>query len=93
MDIVWDEEKNKKLKAERGISLEEIAQIVLAKKYLAVLENPARPTQMIFVLRYKEYTHVVPFIIDAHNTIVLKTAFPSRKFHKLYGKEKDENKT
>jgi hypothetical protein len=27
----------------------------------------------------------VPFVIDDDENIVLKTVFPSRKFHKLYG--------
>jgi hypothetical protein len=42
---------------------------------------------MIFVVKYKKYTCVVPFIIDSKNNIVLKTIFPSRKFHKLFGAE------
>ena len=88
MDILWDEAKNKKLKESRGVSFEDVAQIILDKKYLAVLENPVHPEQMIFIVRYKSYTYVVPFIIDTDNNIVLKTVFPSRKFHKLYGEEK-----
>ncbi len=87
MDILWDEAKSRKLKKERGISFEEIVPIILDKKYLAVLENPARTDQMIFVVKYKNYTYVVPFIIDSKNNIVLKTIFPSRRFHKLFGAE------
>lgn len=93
MDIIWDDDKNNTLKKTRGISLEEIAKLILERKYLAVLENPARANQMIFVLEYKDYTHVVPFVIDAESNIVLKTAFPSRKFHKLYARGRHENKT
>ena len=88
MDILWDDSKNKKLKETRGVSLEDVAQIILDKKYLAILENPAHPEQMVFVINYKAYTYVVPFIIDADDNIILKTVFPSRKFHKLYGEEK-----
>ncbi|MBI5215966.1 MAG: BrnT family toxin [Ignavibacteriae bacterium] len=86
MDILWDEEKNRKLKETRGIAFEEISQIILDGNYLAILENPSRPEQMIFVLPYKGYTHVVPFIVDNDENIVLKTVFPSRKFHKMYAK-------
>jgi uncharacterized DUF497 family protein len=93
VDIIWDDDKNKTLQKRRAISLEEIAQIILQKKYLAVLENPSRPGQMIFVLEYNEYTHVVPFVVDSDNNIVLKTAFPSRKFHRLFGRGPNENKT
>ena len=88
MNILWDEAKNKKLKEDRGISFEDIVPIILNKKYLAVLENPARPEQMIFVVKYKSYTYVVPFVIDSKDNIVLKTIFPSRKFHKLFGNKK-----
>jgi len=85
MDILWDEAKNKKLRESRGISFEEVAQLILDKKYLAILENSARPDQMLFIVLYKGYTHVVPFVVDENDNIVLKTIFPSRKFHKLYG--------
>jgi len=85
MQILWDEAKNRKLMLERGISFELFADIILSKKYLDILENPTRPNQMIFIISYLNYTYVVPFILDKDNNIVLKTAFPSRKFHKLYG--------
>lgn len=41
---------------------------------------------LIFILPYHGYTHVVPFVIGRDEMIVLKTAFPSRKFHQQYGK-------
>jgi len=40
---------------------------------------------MYFIMDIKEYTWVVPFLIDDKERIVLKTAFPSRKFHNKYG--------
>ena len=88
MDILWDEAKNTKLKASRGISFEEIAQMILDKQYTAILENPTRPSQMVFVLRIKSYTYVVPFVVEKNDNIVLKTVFPSRKFHRIYGGKK-----
>ena len=88
MDVLWDETKSKKLKETRGVSFEEVAQLIVEKKYLAILENPVHPGQRVFVISYKGYTHVVPFVMDKEGNIVLKTVFPSRKFHKLYGQEK-----
>ena len=88
MDILWDEAKNTKLKASRGISFEDVAQMILDKQYVAILENPTRPSQMVFVLKIKSYTHLVPFVIDKNDNIVLKTVFPSRKFHRIYGGKK-----
>jgi len=91
MNIIWDEGKNKTLKLERNLSFEIFADLILDKKYLDILENPARKDQMIFIVEYKEYTYVVPFIIDDEDNIVLKTVFPSRKFHKIYGGNKNES--
>jgi len=89
--INWNEEKNKWLMRERGISFQEIADMILRDKYIEILENPNRLNQDIFLLCIQGYTWVVPFIIDENDNIYLKTAFPSRKFHKRYG-GKDEIK-
>ena len=88
MQILWDNDKNHKLIAERGLSLETFASLILGKKYAAVLENPSRNEQKIFIIPYQKYTYVVPFVMDKNQNIILKTVFPSRKFHKIYGGEK-----
>ena len=78
-----------KLLKERGISLEDVAELILQRRYIDVLRHPKRIEQYMFIIPIKGYIHVVPFIIDGESNIVLKTAFPSRKFHKKYagGKE------
>jgi uncharacterized DUF497 family protein len=83
--IYWDDDKNNKLIAERDISFDEIAEIILRDEYLDILENPNRDDQMIFIIRLKEYIYAVPFLIDEEENIILKTAYPSRKFNKKYG--------
>ena len=88
MQIIWDNEKNQKLIAERGLSLETFASLILKKEYHAILKNSSRPQQKIFIIPYCDYTYVVPFVIDDNQNIVLKTVFPSRKYHKLYGGRK-----
>lgn len=92
MAVIWDNGKERQLQTERGIALAEIADLIVSGKYLAVLENPSRPAQTVFIVDYRRYTHVVPFVLDSNDNIVLKTAFPSWKFHKIYGKH-HENKT
>lgn len=82
--IIWDDDKNEKLQNERNISFEEIAEIILRKEYLDILENPSRSNQQIFVVKINNYIYSVPFIIDEQSNIILKTAFPSRKLHKKY---------
>ena len=88
MQILWDNEKNQILIAERGLSLETFASLILEKKYLAILKNPSRTEQKIFVIPFQNYTYVVPFIINNSQNIVLKTVFPSRKYHRIYGGKK-----
>ena len=85
--IYWDNEKNNKLIAERDISFEEISEIILQEEYLDILENPNREEQLIFIIYIKDYIYAVPFVIDEQENIVLKTAYPSRKFNKIYGEK------
>ena len=86
MDIIWDEEKNLWLKLNRNTSFEEIADKILNKQYIEILENPTREDQMYFIMEINDYTWIVPFLINEKDEIVLKTAFPSRKYHKKYGR-------
>lgn len=82
--IRWGEEKDRWLRRARGISFSQIAEQILDGHYLDVLENPSRAGQDLFILPIEGYTWVVPFVVD-EGTIVLKTAFPSRRFHRRYG--------
>ena len=80
----WSLEKNELLKAERGISFEEIALLIESGNILGVEENPGYPNQKIYVLEIENYAYIVPFV-ESENEIILKTAFPSRKYTKRYG--------
>jgi uncharacterized DUF497 family protein len=93
MKVIWDAEKNNKLIRERAVSFETFENLILSKKYLDILENQSRKGQYIFVIPYLDYTYVVPFVIDQDENIVLKTIFPSRKFHKLYGGKDEKDYT
>jgi hypothetical protein len=88
VNILWENEKNNKLIADRGLSMEIFASLILEKKYHAILKNPSRMEQKIFIIPYQDYTYAVPFIIDSEKNIILKTIFPSRKYHRLYGGKK-----
>lgn len=85
--IKWNKQKNEKLKRERGVSFEEIKLLLLAGTYLDSIKNPSRPHQRIYIIVIRGYTHVVPYVVDDHGTIILKTAYPSRKFHKIYNQD------
>jgi uncharacterized DUF497 family protein len=88
VNIIWDENKNNKLKEERGISFDEVAELILQKKYKTIVKHPKRPLQRIFLIPINGYIHAVPFVIDDEKNIILKTIFPSRQFNRIYGEKK-----
>ncbi|MFP4206998.1 MAG: hypothetical protein ACLFSP_12880 [Spirochaetaceae bacterium] len=85
MDIIWDQGKNSWLKERRGIAFEEIEGLLLEGGYLDIIENPVREGQQYFIMSIHDYTWVLPFVVSDEERVVLKTAFRSRKYHKIYG--------
>jgi uncharacterized DUF497 family protein len=84
--IDWNEEKNKKLKEERGVSFEEVLVLVHEGKILDVTDHPNQkryPNQKIFVVYIDGYVYMVPFVEDDVKYF-LKTIIPSRKLTKKY---------
>ena len=75
--IIYDKNKAIKLRFERHIEIEDIVDIIIEKKYIDILEHPKREGQQIFILRYKDYIHVVPFIIDKDDNIIAKQYSPA----------------
>jgi len=47
--IIWDEEKNKKLKKQRNISFEDVTQLIIEGEYKDILENPSRKDQYLLL--------------------------------------------
>ena len=90
----WDDAKNAKLRAERGIGFEEIVFQIERGDLLDILEhpNPERYSgQRIFVVRREDYVYLVPFVEDEH-TVFLKTIITSRKATNEYlGEESHED--
>ncbi len=82
----WNDEKNKILKKERGISFEMIISSIANGNLLDVLEHHNKdkyPGQKIFVVKVLEYVYLVPFI-ETKTELFLKTIIPSRKATKKY---------
>jgi len=92
--FTWDDAKNAKLKAERGIGFEEIVFLIERGNLLDILEHPNQQRyrgQRIFVVQRDEYVYLVPFVED-ERLIFLKTIIPSRKSTKQYlGKEAEDD--
>ena len=92
--FAWDEAKNDKLKADRGIGFEEIVFHIERGGFLDVLVHPNQTRyggQRIFVVRRDDYVYLVPFVED-ERLVFLRTIIPSRKATKQYlGKEPDDH--
>jgi hypothetical protein len=87
-NIIWDPQKEIWLRNNRNIELSDIAAIIENEEHYAVVKNPAREGQYLYIIPYSGYTYSVPFVVDEIGTITIKTAYPNRKYHKQYSKEK-----
>ena len=84
--FIWNEEKNRQLKTERGISFEMIVSQIEAGRILDIVRNPNRAKcrdQMMFIVELDGYVFLVPFGEDEYE-IFLITVIPSRKAKKRY---------
>jgi predicted DNA binding CopG/RHH family protein len=91
----WEDAKNAKLRAERGIGFEHIVFHIEREDLLDILghPNPERyGGERIFVVRREEYVYLVPFVEDEH-TVFLNTIIPSRKATKQYLREEVRSPT
>lgn len=82
----WNEEKSLALKAERGVSFEDVVFYVAAGGLLDVLDHPnpdAYPGQRIMIVDIDGYAFMVPFVPDG-DVLFLKTIIPSRKMTRQY---------
>lgn len=85
--FTWNEEKNRLLKEERGVSFEEVVFHLGAGDALDVFDHPNQvryPGQKIYAVLIEEYVYLVPFV-ESEQEIFLKTIIPSRKATKHYG--------
>ena len=82
----WNQEKNVKLKRERGIGFEDVIVKIYGGEVLDIIDNPNKekyPDQRVFIIDINEYVYYVPFVED-ENEIFLKTIIPSRKLKNEY---------
>lgn len=83
----WNEEKNKKLQQERGISFEDCQLAIEEGRLLDVVDHPNQkkyPDQKIMILEIDDYAYAVPFVEESEDCYFLKTVFPNRDATKEY---------
>ncbi len=82
----WNNDKNEKLKAERGVSFEKVVFCIENDRLLDIIEHPNKKKykgQKMDVVKIDEYVYIVPFV-DKNSERFLITVFPSRKYTKFY---------
>ena len=87
--IFWNEEKNQKLKAERGVGFEDIVQAMESGRMLADIEHPQsglRANQRVLVVEILGYACAVPYVEDG-GMVFFKTLYHSRVYQKKYGQK------
>ena len=84
--VNWSTEKNIRLKAERGVSFEEVVSAMSNGGLLVVLDHPNTvqyPNHHMCVVRIRGYAYLVPFV-ETKQEVFLKTIIPSRKATRMY---------
>ncbi len=90
--FTWNQEKNKWLVRERGISFERALQHIENNEILDIVKHPNAtkyPNQKIFIIDIENYAYLVPFV-ENESEVFLKTIIPSRKATKQYLEVSDE---
>jgi predicted DNA binding CopG/RHH family protein len=79
--FTWEDAKNKRLKAERGVDFEEIAFHIKRCNVLDTIERTNEGPhghQRAFVLPRRDYVYLVPFVED-ETSVFLETIVPRRR--------------
>ncbi len=84
--FTWDAEKSQLLKADRGVSFEDVVFYIATGHLLDVVQHPNTEKyahQRMFVVKIDNYIYLVPFVESKIETF-LKTIIPSRKATRQY---------
>jgi len=79
--IRWNADKNLVLKAERGVSFEEVLSSIAQGGLVTVMDHPNRAKyghQKMLVVRIQGYAYLVPYV-ENDSEIFLKSIIPNRK--------------
>ena len=82
----WDQEKDEKLRVERGVSFVEVLASIYVGGLLDDIVHPhleRYPGQRIMVINIKGYVYLVPYVENSEYTF-LKTIIPSRRMTRKY---------
>ncbi len=82
----WSEEKNRKLKRERGVSFEDVETAIEGGMFIADYLHPNQERyfgQRVLIVEIDGYACLVPYVRD-DDVLFLKTIYRSRKAQRRY---------
>ena len=82
----WDNDKNRLLKQQRGVTFEQVVMHIEHGDVLDIIAHQNRtkyPNQQVLVVNMNDYAYAVPFVEQGQERF-LKTVVPSRKLTKQY---------
>lgn len=92
MEFIYDEKKNQILFKTRGITFEQVIEVISEKGVLLDFEHPNKKdysNQRLMVIDVNDYPHCIPYVMDG-NKYVLKTIFKDRRFKYLLEANNEE---
>ena len=87
----WSDEKDNKLRKERGIGFEDILFHISSGDLLGVVPHPnvqKYPDHKIMYVRVDDYVYIVPYV-DGNGRKFSKTIIPSRRATKEFNQRKE----
>ena len=89
LELEWNDDKNRLLKESRDVCFEDVVIAVNHGRLLDIIKNASkdREGQFCLVINIGNYAYVVPFV-KKENAFFLKTIYASRKYTKIYLKDK-----
>ena len=89
-DVRFDSNKSTLLKETRGMSFEDLLDLVYDGKVLDNIKHnnlKKHPNQNILIIKTTGYIYAMPYVIDDKKKMIfLKTAYPSHNLTKKYAK-------
>jgi uncharacterized DUF497 family protein len=82
--LVYNQDKNEKLIKERGVSFDQVIELIAQGKFFDIVKNRKEYShQEIYIIEINNYVYAVPFV-DTEKERYLITIIPSRKLTKQY---------
>jgi hypothetical protein len=84
--FTWDNAENEKLRAERGVSFEDVVFHIERGDIPDIVEHPNQERYLghcVIIVRIEDYAYLVPCVHE-DDSVVLKTIIPSRKATRKY---------